>query len=157
VDDLEGLYSVRPGAALALSICLLSLLGISRHFRLHWKVVSHRAAVSEGSTSCLWYWCSAAWCRRILSTGDNGDDDEAHPVARGAPPSQLFLAAPRRRGDRSGHDSSSSGVAHGPLATVLKSAETWAGHAPVTTGQKPNAMNVPKSIIRSTRPWDRRS
>jgi NADH-quinone oxidoreductase subunit N len=48
VDDLEGLYSVRPGAALALSICLLSLLGFpgTLGFIGKWYLIA--AAVSEG-------------------------------------------------------------------------------------------------------------
>ena len=47
VDDLEGLYSVRPGAALALSICLLSLLGFpgTLGFIGKWYLIA--AAVAE--------------------------------------------------------------------------------------------------------------
>jgi NADH-quinone oxidoreductase subunit N len=47
VDDLEGLYSVRPWAALSLSICLLSLLGFPGTFGFigKWYLIS--ATVAE--------------------------------------------------------------------------------------------------------------
>jgi NADH-quinone oxidoreductase subunit N len=48
VDDLEGLYSVRPWGALSLSICVLSLLGFPGTFGFigKWYLIS--AAVAEG-------------------------------------------------------------------------------------------------------------
>ncbi|HEX5385436.1 MAG TPA: NADH-quinone oxidoreductase subunit N [Gemmatimonadales bacterium] len=48
IEDLEGLFSVRPGAALALSICLLSLLGFPGTFGFigKWYLIS--APVAEG-------------------------------------------------------------------------------------------------------------
>ena len=48
VDDLEGLYSVRPWGALSLSICVLSLLGFPGTFGFigKWYLIS--ATVAEG-------------------------------------------------------------------------------------------------------------
>lgn len=48
VDDLEGLFTVRPGAALAMAICLLSLLGFPGTFGFigKWYLIS--AAVAQG-------------------------------------------------------------------------------------------------------------
>ncbi len=48
IDDMEGLFSVRPGAALAMSICLLSLLGFPGTFGFIGKWYLINAAVSEG-------------------------------------------------------------------------------------------------------------
>ncbi|HEU5171569.1 MAG TPA: NADH-quinone oxidoreductase subunit N [Gemmatimonadales bacterium] len=47
VDDLEGLYSVRPWASLSLSICLLSLLGFPGTFGFIGKWYLIAAAVAE--------------------------------------------------------------------------------------------------------------
>jgi NADH-quinone oxidoreductase subunit N len=48
IDDLEGLFSVRPWAALSMSVCLMSLLGFPGTFGFigKWHVIS--AALSEG-------------------------------------------------------------------------------------------------------------
>jgi NADH-quinone oxidoreductase subunit N len=48
IEDLEGLYSVRPGAALAMSICMLSLLGFPGTFGFIGKWYLINAAVAEG-------------------------------------------------------------------------------------------------------------
>ncbi len=48
IEDLEGLFSVRPGAALAMSVCLLSLLGFPGTFGFIGKWYLINAAVAEG-------------------------------------------------------------------------------------------------------------
>lgn len=49
IDDLEGLFSVRPWGALAMAVCLLSLLGFPGTFGFIGKWALVQAAIAEGN------------------------------------------------------------------------------------------------------------
>jgi NADH-quinone oxidoreductase subunit N len=137
VDDLEGLYSVRPGAALALSICLLSLLGFpgTLGFIGKWYLIA--APVAEGQyilpvVLVLGSLVSAGYYLPVIMamTMKPTRSLEAHrqvtfswaaraTVAIAVAMILVFGVWPT-----------------GPLAAVLKSAETLGrGTPPVATGQ----------------------
>jgi len=138
VDDLEGLFSVRPGAALALSICLLSLLGFpgTLGFIGKWYLIA--AAVSErqyvlpvvlvlGSLVSAGYYLPVIMSMTMKSTRSL----ESHRQVRFSWAARAAVAV---------------AVAMilvfgvwptGPLATALKSAETLGRGTPaVLTGKR---------------------